>query len=79
MRVSTYKEIIKLLKTKGVKAVVAVNGNPGFSVYCEKADLLREIEMRRERGQTGPTDYDGNPVDLYYDEDNKLLSIDGGL
>ena len=79
MMVSTYKEITALLKTPGVKASVVINGFPSVSVFCEKTDLIREMAAHKENGKTGPTDYDGNPVQFIYDEDSKILFVDGGI
>ena len=79
MFLSTYKDIQKILRQKGVKAAVSVSGNPEISIYCDKSDLLKEIKSRKELGYTGPTDCDGNPVKLYFNEAYKVMLIDGGI
>ena len=79
MLLSTYEDIQKILLQKGVKAAVSVSGNPKISIYCDKSDLFKEIQSRKELGYTGPTDYDGNPVNLYFNEADKVMLIDGGI
>ena len=77
--VSTYEEIKKILNTRGTTVAVALSGNPSIMVKAHKADVLQTIADRERQGFTGPTDYDGLPVQLCYLENFKMLVLDGGL
>ena len=78
--IETYQEARKILKQKGVKVAIAVQGRPEIKIFAEKSDFISTIsQVAKEQGSEGPLDYDGNANSFMYDGDEKIFYVDGGV
>ena len=78
--VMTYKEARKILRQKGVKVAIAIQGRPDVQIFAEKSDFLRTMNaIATETGYPGPVNYDGKAESFMYSERDKILYVDGGV
>lgn len=78
--IETYKEARKILKQKGVKVAIAIQGRPEIKIFAEKSDFILSMnQSAQEHGNEGPVDYDGNASSFMYDEGERIFYVDGGI